>query len=102
MTKLDREWLKGVKEFDQQIVGISLPGDQLLENLKTLLGSYLISDHNLLFFDKLPEGGTPAEYQFVPGRPIKMSVWVNSNSKLAKRKPASDGKQGAILTPDQE
>ncbi len=87
IAKLGREWIHGAQDVGQEVVSFMLPDNITLDGLKASIGTDLISDHEILFFDKLPGDLLPyTQFKYIPGQPVKMSIWVNSDSKLAGKR----------------
>jgi len=91
MTMLDRGWLKGMEEIGEDTIRLSLPDNLSMDDVKEAIGTDAIADHHLKFSNELSGNQKPMmPRKFVLGQPIKMSVWVNSNSKLGKKRSAAD------------
>jgi hypothetical protein len=79
LQKLGGTWLHGVVYCDEDKLGFAIPEDILLEDFKSMIGYTTIVSYSLHFLDKLL-GDTFSEIppKFVPGKPIKMSIWANN------------------------
>ena len=83
ISQLSREWIHGAQDIGQEVVRFTLPDNVTLEALKVSVGSKIIDEHNVQFFEKPPANNVPyTQVKFIPGQAIKMSLWVNSDSTL--------------------
>jgi hypothetical protein len=88
ITKIGSKWIHSAQDVGEDLVSFALPKDETLSGFKALIGADIVSTHDIMFFDKLPND-LPAytHVKSVPGQAVKMSIWVNSNSKLKGSKP---------------
>jgi hypothetical protein len=85
LTKLGGTWLHGFEDCDENVLGFSIPENVLLEDFKKAIGYNNITSFNLLFFDTLPgDSASNSPVKFIPGTPIKMSIWANKNYNLTR------------------
>lgn len=87
MTRLGSDRVHRTEDIGDDIISFTLPENASLEDLKVAIGDDIISEHDIHFFDEMPEGHTPyTAPSFVAGRPFKMSIWVNRDSRLAENR----------------
>jgi hypothetical protein len=89
ITRLGRDAIHSGRDIAEDIVSFSLPENVSIEEFKSSIGSDIVADYNVLFFDHLPDNsGQDTHGNFIPGRPFKMSIWANNDSNLTGTKPA--------------
>src|ERR1700754_4391249 len=82
LTKLGGTWIHGLKHYDEDILEFFIPENVLAEDFKAMIGYTNIVTYNLRFMDKLPDDTfSEIPQKFVPGKPIKMSIWANREYK---------------------
>jgi hypothetical protein len=87
ITKLGREWIHNGRNVDEGVISFSLPEKMSKEEFKTSIGTDIVSDFNVLFFDDIPVDAQPeAPWKFVPGHPFRISIWADNDSKLTGTK----------------
>jgi hypothetical protein len=85
MEKLSGAWLAGSTD-GQNLISISISEDMKLDDLQDVIGKDIISDYELQFRSDLT-----GQWKYVPGGPVKMTIWTNSDSKLGEKKTRDTG-----------
>jgi hypothetical protein len=87
LTKMGGAWIHGIDDSYESVLGFFIPENILLKDFEKTIGRGIIDSYNLQFLDKLPAdlfSETPPK--FLPGRPVKMTIWANKNYDLTKLK----------------
>jgi len=82
LTELGGAWLHGFDDCEEDTLRFSIPEDISREDFKKKIGYNNISIFNLKFFNDPPNETPKTAPRFIPGRPIKMSIWANKNYNL--------------------
>lgn len=92
IVRLGRDAIHSGRDIGDGIVSFSLPENQSIDDFKAAIGTDLIADFNMVFFeDPPPATQEEATWKFVPGRPFKISIWTNNDSILTGSKAKASG-----------
>lgn len=97
INKLGKEWIHSGRDVDEGIVSFELPQKMSMEEFRASIGTTIVSDFNMAFFDNIPVDSPPEPpWKFVPGHPFKMTIWANDDSTLTgiKTMKISDESKG--------
>ena len=82
LTKLGGTWLHGFDDCEEDTLRFAIPEHISRGDFKKKIGHNNVVLFNLIFFND-PSDETPKiAPRFIPGRPIKMSIWANENYNL--------------------
>lgn len=84
LAKLGNPWMRSAIDFDDNTMSFSIPENFLFEDLKEAIGDDITTQYNLLFLDEQPDKPREAPWKFIPGNPIKMSIWSNKQYDLTR------------------
>jgi hypothetical protein len=82
LTKLGSSWIMGGNDIGEDIISFTMPEKIDLEELKNMIGETIITEFSVSFFNKMPDKAlSEPQWKFVPGSPIKMSIWASKDWK---------------------
>lgn len=85
LAKLGGTWIHGHEDYNDAVLGFSVPANIFIEDFKEAIGYSTIIHYNLSFSKNPPtEMNSEAPSKFIPGTPIKMSIWSNKNYNLIR------------------